>query len=142
MSYQMKKDKLIKALKDVDLYRIFNVSEENDFILFQTEQNIKNDRCLISTALDDRIYNSIHYFLGHLGNPGKKQQMLDLMNDINKEGLMIKYYLDEGDAIMARITYMVPNEEFDANFFVNLITAGYNIIANNHYPQIMRLVWS
>ena len=42
--------------------------------------------------------------------------MLDLMNDINKEGLMIKYYLDEGDAIMARITYMVPNEEFDANF--------------------------
>lgn len=34
--------------------------------------------------------------------------MLDLMNDLNKDGLMIKYYLDEDDAIMARITYIVP----------------------------------
>lgn len=142
MSYHVKKDRLIKALKDAGLYQIFNISDENDFVLFQTEQSIKNGRCLISTALDDRIYNSIHFFLGNLGNPGKKQKMLDLMNDLNKDGLMIKYYLDEDDAIMARITYIVPNEEFDGDFFVNLMTLSYNIISNDHYPQIMRLIWS
>lgn len=41
MSYHVKKDRLIKALKDVGLYQIFNISDENDFVLFQTEQSIK-----------------------------------------------------------------------------------------------------
>lgn len=142
MDYFIKKDRLIRALKDAELYHIFDVTEENDFIVFQTQQNIKNGRCLISIALDDRIYNSIHFFLGNLGNPGKKQKMLDLMNDMNKEGLMVKYYLDEDDAIMARVTYITSNEEFDGDFFVSLISLAYNIIEEKHYPQIMRLIWS
>ncbi len=142
MTYHVKKDKILQALKAVQLDQIFIVSEERDYVLFQAEQTIKNGRCLITTTIDDRIYNSIHYFLGHLSNPGKKQKMLDLMNELNKEGLMVKYYLEDDDAIMARITYIVPNDDFDASFFVNLLTVGYNIIADQHYNQLMRLVWA
>lgn len=143
MEHIIKRDKVIKALKDAGLYNIFVTVEEPDFTLFQTTQYIQNTgRCLITVTVDNRVFNSIHFYLGQLENPGKKQKMLDLMNELNRDDLLIRYYLDGNDAIMARITYTVPNEKFDSNFFVNLITIGYNILANNHYSQIMRLIWS
>lgn len=90
----MKKDKILQALKDVNLDRIFLVSEERDYVLFQAEQNIKNGRCLITATIDDRIYNPIHYFLGHLSNPGKKQKMLDLMNEFNIDKIISRKFLE------------------------------------------------
>lgn len=142
MSFQTKKNKLFQALRQAELYQIFKITEDTNSVFLQAQQNIKNGRCVISIDLDDRVFNAIHYFLGNLENPGKKQKMLDLLNELNKTSLMTKYYLDDNDSIMARVTYIIPNDDFDGSFFVSLITNAFNNIADSHYQQIMRLVWA
>jgi len=142
MNKDVKKARTIEALKAANLYEVFRIQDKEDFVLFQTEQNIKTGRCLITLDIDDSVFNSIYFFLGNLDNPGKKEKMLALMNEFNKDGLLIKYFLDDNNAIMARIVYIVENEDFNGEFFVELSTTAFNIISNKHYQQIMRLMWA
>lgn len=143
MSLQTKKTRLFQALKEAGVDRVFNtVNDNHESLVLQASQTMKNSRCIISIDLDERIFNSIYYFLGNLDNAGKKQKMLDLMNELNEESLMVKYYLDEDDAIMARVTYMTLNEAFDGRTFLEIMMAAFKSIEDNHYNRIMRLIWA
>jgi len=68
--------------------------------------------------------------------------MIELMNELNEHESMIKFFIDESNTIVARITYISKNEEFNEYFFLEMISATYNIIGDNYYKEIMRVMWS
>ena len=141
MDFQFKKNAVLRALKEEELDTLFQVvTDEDNYVLLQANQNMKNGNCLISLSIEDRAFNTIHYCIGSLDNPGKKENILDLLNRLNDESLMIKYYLSN-NSIMARVSYIATDENFDAREFVYLTVPGFKAIEEN-YPKIMRVLWA
>ena len=141
MNFDIKKNNILKALDESGLRDFFEVIHESkDRIIIRSEQNICNGICVISLICYNTVFNSIYFDLGKLENKAKKENMLDLLNSINYENFMFKFYLDEDDFIIAEVTYIASN--FDADEYVSLIVPAFQAIEDEYYSEIMRVIWS
>lgn len=140
MNFILKVETIIKALKDNELDDIFElIQKEDDYVLFQATQNIQTSTLLISITIEDTPFNTIHYFITRIDSDKNKIKLLELINDFNEKNLLIKYYITNDDNLMARTTYICPQENFIADDFVNLIIPSYQRIKDD-YPQIMKTI--
>ncbi|EOU1985029.1 YbjN domain-containing protein [Clostridium perfringens] len=141
MSYIDKKNQIIESLRKFELDGIFQLTDENNVAaLFQARQTIGNGTCIISLQVSERPFTPIYFCLGQLNNLGRKEAMLELLNDFNKDNLLIKFYLDNED-IMAQVTYIATDEVFNSDEYVSLIGPSFSAISDNYYSKIMRIIW-
>ena len=142
MNLTEKKNKTLKALKDYELDRVFQITNETEeFILFQSEQNGANGKYIISLQLDDRPFNGIYYYIAKLNNLGKKENMLELLNSFNEENLLLKFFLNEDNVIMAQAMYIATDDNFNAHEYISLVSPAFRTIEDNFYSKIMRVIW-
>jgi len=143
MGYLAKKNQVLRGLENLQLREIFEITQENpNGILMQCEQNMGNGRCVISLEIEDRVFNCIYFSLGKLNNAGKKDNMLELLNNFNEENVMLKFYLDSNNSIMAMVTYIANDSSFNGEEFASLIGPAFKSIEENYYSKIMRVMWS
>ena len=143
MSYITKKNTVLKALEDIELRQIFEVTNETtEGVLIQAEQNMGNGKCVISLQLENRAFNGIYFSLGRLSNLGKKDNMLDLLNSFNEENLMLKFYINENNSIMAHVMYIATDKNFSAEEYVSLIGPAFTTLEKDFYGKIMRVMWA
>ena len=142
MHYTDKKRQVLRALENADLRDIFSVTQENsEGVLIQTEQNMAGGRCVISLELQDRPFHGIYYSLGTLNNLARKEAMIELLNGFNEENLLLKFYLDNRNSIMAQVMYIARDNYFNADEYVALISPAFNAIQDQFYSKIMRVMW-
>lgn len=143
MGYITKKNRVLQSLEDMDLRQIFQITNEtSNGVLIQCEQAMGNGKCVISLELDDRIFSCIYYSLGKLINIGKKENMIELLNSFNEENVMLKFYLDSNNVIMAMVTYIANENDFSGDAYSSLIVPAFKSIEDNYYSKIMRVMWS
>ena len=143
MSYITKKNEVLRELESIGLDQVFQVTNEyEDGVLIQAEQNMGNGKCVISLQLENRVFNGIYFYIGKLHNMGKKDNMLELLNGFNEENLMLKFYLDESNSIMAQVMYIAKDSNFNADEYVSLLGSAYRSIEDNFYSKIMRVMWA
>ena len=142
MDFMAKKEEVLLELRNAGLADAFEVTFENDdSILIQTEQNIgNNSRCIISLALDNRIFNSIYFGLGKLTNINKKESMLDLLNNLNSRNVILKFYMTDDGNISGETVYTA--KEFKADEYVSLMIIAWQALTDEFYSKIMRVMWS
>lgn len=141
MDFYSKKRNTLRALDKFGLGKAFQITvEEENSVLLQSEQNICNGNCLISLSLDDRLVTPIYFSLGKLINKSRKEDMLDLLNSFNFNNVILKFYLDADDCVMVQVMYI--NSNFDADEYVNLIGIAFQIIRDEFYSKIMRVMWA
>lgn len=138
MEFKEKKRKMLDTLQERELYDVFEVRvDEDEYMLLQSEQNIKNGVCLISVPIEDTPFNCIYYFLGTVVNKESRLPILEIFNELNLNDLIVQYYLED-DSVMARIVYITSNNTvFNAIDFIDLIWAGYYNIEKN-YSKIIK----
>lgn len=142
MEIREKKQQVMQRLRELELDKIFEVThEETDAVLIQAEQNMGNGRCVISLQLDNRAFNCIYYSIGKLNNLSRKDAMLELFNGFNDDNVLLKFYLDKNNNIMAQVTYIATGDNFNATEYVNLIGPAFGNIENSYYGKIMRVLW-
>lgn len=143
MGYLMKKNQVLNALEDLQLRELFDITNENsNGVLIQCEQAMGNGRCVISLELQDRVFNCIYFCIGKLNNIIKKDNMLELLNKFNEENVMLKFYLDDNNSIMAMVTYIAGDNTFNGNEYASLIVPAFKSIEEDYYSKIMRVLWS
>lgn len=137
MELEKKKKAVVNRMQELELFDIFSVTvDDTECMLLQSEQNIDNGVCLISLTIEETSFNTIHYFIGTLPKEELRPQILELFNELNLNNLLVKYYLED-DSVIGRVTYI--SRSFDANDYVDLITAGYNSIAEEYW-KIMKIL--
>ena len=143
MGYLMKKKQVLNALENLQLRELFEVTNENSSgVLIQCEQTMGSGRCVISLELEDRVFNCIYFCIGKLNNIIKKDNMLELLNKFNEENVMLKFYLDHNNSIMAMITYIAGDNTFNGDEYVSLIVRAFKCIEEDYYSKIMRVLWA
>ncbi|QJA07522.1 hypothetical protein HF520_00525 [Romboutsia sp. CE17] len=143
MSYMMKKSRVLQALEEIGLRQIFEITNEtSNGVLIQCEQTMGNGKCVISLELNDRPFSCIYYSLGKLTNLGKKDNMIELFNSFNEDNVLLKFYLDSNNCIMAMVTYIATEDEFNGDSYSSLIVPAFKSIEDNYYSKIMRVMWS
>lgn len=143
MGHKIKVNKFFDELKRINLEGIFTITNENDEgTLIQGQQSLGNGSCLISTVLDERVFNCAYFALGKLTNIRKKENMLELFNEFNNDNLMLKFTITDDNNLRAMISYVATEESFDATDFVAMIIQGFTTIEEQYYGKIMRVMWS
>lgn len=144
MNYVEKKRRVINALNNYKLGEIFKITAEDDEmgVLFQAQQNIANSSCIISIELRNNDVSIVYFALGKLNNLVKKESMLELLNEFNKESSILKFYLDDDNAIIAMLDYIDNQEEFDANNLISFLGIAFNLIQEKYFSKIMRVMWA
>ena len=142
MDYVIKKDKILRELEELELDDYFKITDEDeDGILIQGEHTMLNSKCLISFQIDNSVFNRIYYSLGKLHNIGKKDIMIDLLNSLNEKNVMLKFFIDKNNEIVASVIYITDDENFDANLYIELAIRAYQRIKDDYYSKIMRVMW-
>lgn len=141
MDFYNKKKNVLRVLDESGLGKAFQITlEEKDSIVLQSEQNMCNGNCLISLSISDSMFTPIFFCLGKLINESKKDEMLKLLNDFNINNTILKFFLDLNDAIMVQTVCI--GSDFNANEYVDLIGFAFQIIQDNYYSEIMKVMWS
>ncbi|EHK2338517.1 TPA: hypothetical protein ACOTGN_001391 [Clostridium perfringens] len=141
MGYINKKNQVIESLRKFEFDGIFEITNENEVsTLFQASQTIGNGTCIISLQVSEGPFTPIYFFLGKLTNLSRKDSMLELLNNFNKDNLIVKFYLED-ENIMAKVTYIANDELFNSDEYVSLIAPSFSTISDNYYSKIMRIIW-
>ena len=140
---KIKKEKLINSLKKVGLYDSVEIKDEDDgTFTFILEHGLGNELSIILMPINDTIFNCIYYDLGNLDYIEKIEEVLKLFNTFNNESLMMKFTIDEhNNLLMAKITYIADDEEFNGDNYLMLVSEGSKLLRNNYYNKMMKVMW-
>lgn len=139
---QIKRNLVIKALKDLEMIDLFEEISDDDYISFRAEQDLHQSRCVILLNIDESIYSNITIFFATLDNVSRKERALDLINDLNIAYKANKYFINDSNEIAMQIPYIATAQNFDAKLFTDMIYHAYRTIKENDYSKFMRIMWS
>lgn len=128
-------------LVDIDMRKGFNVAEDEQCIVFQTEPNISGSKCEILIAISDAYDVDVLYTFARLSNVAKRDNIIRLLNEINNTYKM-KYALGDNGNIVAGFEYLSTVDAFNPEILLNYIVARFKHIEEETYPKIMKAMWN
>lgn len=141
-----KKQKFDEFIKKIEINHIFESRDiiEHNVSIFETQQSIKGGQnAYFFIPFDDSIFNKCEIAFANLNNVNKKEQILELLNELNTENKYIKYILNpHNNDIISEFCLIGDANSFDAELFWNLIILAFQNIEDNIYKKIMRVIWS
>ena len=141
MNNHYKTTEVLKSLKRLDFHRLFELSEADGVDVFRLNYNTNGVDITMIIALDDSNWSLIRYYIAECYNPIKKEQILDLLNELNKTRRS-KYFIDHENNIISEIQLPSADESFDADQLVHIAIIFLKEIEKNDYSKIMRVLWS
>lgn len=148
MTYEMKKQSFLGALKKLNLLHTFKTLKDTDKeLILQSIQPLEEDSaCVVTIRLDESFFNTIHFVISELkvkdneSHEDLKDIILNLLNDLNKHSCFFNYYLDyhkDKEAIIARTTYLTTNDNFVGDEFAAMLLPAFNTLRKD-FTEIMK----
>lgn len=141
----LKKQKFLNALKKAEFDKIFDNRdvEEYNASIFEARQNIQNgQQGDIFIIFEDSLYSTCTITFAKLDNLNKKEQILELINELNDGNKFIKYKLNKDNEIEAVFAFIGNAEQLDAELFLELTIHTFKIMQENAFKKVMRILWS
>jgi len=140
--YSSKKaNDFINYLEQTDLSSAFQIQEDGDAVLFIREEIHDSARISFMIAISDSIKTEILFFIVDETDPSKRDVLLSVMNQLNKE-YILKVYMRESGDIVGGISYFSTEEDFNSDTLLALVSNCIGIVARNVYPRLMQAIWS
>lgn len=118
---QVKKNLLEEALKKKSMDDKFTIVENNNLVLFRSFQDIYGSTCLAAIILSNSAYTMINIFFGKLESEEKRNQILELINNLNTTYSANKFILSESDELVLQVPYVSLAENFDGEIVIDLL---------------------
>lgn len=114
--------KVIYCLEQDGVDKDYEVTDKTEnSIILQTCKEIAGIKCAIGIIFNNSPYTLIEVCIGELRNLNNEPLLLSLLNDINRDQLAVKYYYCKNVGIvMARLTYIALDNEFNGSLLYNL----------------------
>lgn len=139
----IKADLFEKQLEIIEFNDVFKRLDMEDAVGFQALQNMDSSRCKILVIFSNNYITTVDYSFYNFDNLdklAKREQVLNKLNNLNIRELVLKYYIRKLD-VMARFSYITPNEEFNITLFTHLLLDSYSTIKNDAFPEVMKIIW-
>lgn len=118
------------------------IKEKDGVIYFKSEQTIDNGGSVTLVIVfnsDESIVDINAFNIAKINNPLKRDNFLDLINELNLDYRFTKFYETQGTV---SATYSMPiSPNFSPNTIFNTAVMVYQSSAAS-FPKFMKLVWS
>lgn len=143
MNAYLERAKLIeKGLLDADLSKSFERIDLENSVGFISDQNMSSGRCRVLIITDESIFTTVVYEFATLDNIRKKESILDYCNELNHTYKDMKFYLDESNKLVGQFAYLANPEHFDEELLIALLFNRFQMISDEIYSKVMRILWS
>ena len=140
---QMKKKKIYYELKNkynLNADALYSINERQDILFMHRVEKLHGRNCIVTLELRDSIYNAIIYEIGYLDDKfTRKNELLELLNNINNNNVLLKFYISEENMVCGSITYIASGESFKAKDYFALMGTAFRNINDKHYNEIISI---
>lgn len=137
---QVKKNLLEEALKKKSMDDKFTIVENNNLVLFRSFQDIYGSTCLAAIILSNSAYTMINIFFGKLESEEKRNQILELINNLNTTYSADKFILSESDELVLQVPYVSLAENFDGEIVIDLLRELLFILLKKEYIKFQEIL--
>lgn len=137
---QVKKNLLEEALKKKSMDDKFTIVENNNLVLFRSFQDIYGSTCLAAIILSNSAYTMINIFFGKLESEEKRNQILELINNLNTTYSADKFILSESDELVLQVPYVSLAENFDGEMVIDLLRELLFILLKKEYIKFQEIL--
>ena len=137
---QVKKNLLEEALKKKSMDDKFTIVENNNLVLFRSFQDIYGSTCLAAIILSNSAYTMINIFFGKLEVEEKRNQILELINNLNTTYSADKFILSESDELVLQVPYVSLAENFDGEIVIDLLRELLFILLKKEYIKFQEIL--
>lgn len=136
MSIEIKKRETLKSLQNKGLINSFEIYKESyNKLVLESEVILKDKEALIRLDIDaNNKYNVVHYGIGKIINryyDDIEDRILFALNKFNSTNVILKYFIDADDYIVAYATYIANNEVFCGDEFIDLMQQGFALLEDD-----------
>lgn len=137
---QVKKVLLEEALRKKSMENMFTIVEKDSLVLFRSFQDIYANNCLTAIILSESAYTMINIFFGKLESEEKRNQILELINNLNTTYSANKFILSESDELVLQVPYVSLAENFDGEIVIDLLRELLFILLKKEYIKFQEIL--
>ena len=130
---QVKKVLLEEALRKKSMEKMFTVVEKDNLVLFRSFQDIYANSCLSAIIISESAYTMINIFFGKLELEEKRQEVLELINNLNITYSANKFILSESNELILQVPYISLADEFNGEVVIDLLRELLIILIKKEY---------
>ena len=139
-SLQVKKVLLEEALVKKSMENMFTVVEKDNLVLFRSFQDIYANNCLTAIILSESAYTMINIFFGKLELEDKRNEVLDLINDLNRTYSANKFVLSKSDELILQVPYISLSDDFNGEIVIDLLRELLIILVKKEYIKFQEIL--
>ena len=137
---QVKKVLLEETLRKKSMENMFTIVEKDNLVLFRSFQDIYANNCLTAIILSESAYTMINIFFGKLELEDKRNEVLDLINDLNRTYSANKFVLSKSDELILQVPYISLSDDFNGEIVIDLLRELLIILVKKEYIKFHEIV--
>lgn len=137
---QVKKVLLEETLRKKSMENMFTIVEKDNLVLFRSFQDIYANNCLTAIILSESAYTMINIFFGKLELEDKRNEVLDLINDLNRTYSANKFVLSKSDELILQVPYISLSDDFNGEIVIDLLRELLIILVKKEYIKFQEIL--
>lgn len=139
-SLQVKKVLLEEALRKKSMENMFTIVEKDNLVLFRSFQDIYANNCLTAIILSESAYTMINIFFGKLTLEDKREEVLELINNLNITYTANKFVLSQSDELILQAPYISLVGDFNGEIIIDLLRELLIILVKKEYIRFQDIL--
>ena len=137
---QVKKVLLEETLRKKSMENMFTIVEKDNLVLFRSFQDIYANNCLTAIILSESAYTMINIFFGKLELEDKRNEVLDLINDLHRTYSANKFVLSKSDELILQVPYISLSDDFNGEIVIDLLRELLIILVKKEYIKFQEIL--
>ena len=132
---QVKKVLLEESLRKKSMENMFTIVEKDNLVLFRSFQDIYANNCLTAIIISESAYTMINIFFGKLALEDKKDEVLSLINELNRTYSASKFILSKSNELILQVPYVSLIQDFNGEVVIDLLRELLIILVKKEYVK-------
>ena len=132
---QVKKVLLEESLRKKSIENMFTIVEKDNLVLFRSFQDIYANNCLTAIIISESAYTMINIFFGKLALEDKKDEVLSLINELNRTYSASKFILSKSNELILQVPYVSLIQDFNGEVVIDLLRELLIILVKKEYVK-------
>ncbi|MGN1032138.1 MAG: hypothetical protein ACI4PU_01640 [Intestinibacter sp.] len=137
---EVKKVLIEEALRKNQMSQVFNVISNDKMVFFRSLQEYQKNKLLLGIIMDESAYTTITIFFGKLADESKKNEIVNLINELNSVHIVEKFVLNKNNEFLVQIPYIALSQDFNGDVAIDLLRELYRMLTKNAYSRFEEIL--
>lgn len=137
---EVKKILVEEALRKNQMSQVFDVISNDKMAFFRSLQGYQKNKLLLGIILDESAYTTITIFFGKVVDESKKDDVVNLINELNGIHNVEKFVLNKNNELVIQIPYISLSTDFNADVAIGLLRELYAVLTKTAYSKFEEIL--